>query len=223
MPCVNSPCRHYQPKSNEQRAKHCQEFIDTFRPDFPVLVDTYVDGWVDPFLHTFSAWPERFYIFQYYQEHPSLMEPGWRLRWWNMPHPVEGHRIDDIRGWLEENATRTDGVPPPLTRTTSQVLQEKALTEKVRKIFADLAGEGGLSIGRDNMYVAFERLGYGTETAKAVFEEVDVDHSGHISLEEFEAFYRSIHPRLQLELMKQEDMHHVAGPREVRRFAVTAK
>lgn len=178
-------------------------------------MDIYVDGWVDPFLHTFSAWPERFYVFQYHQ---SEDWSGWQLRWWNMPHPIEGHRIDDIRDWLELSVPRPVGVPPPLVRTTSQALQEQTQMAKVKEAFDFYDEEKNGVIGRDQMYGLLHRIGFRRDAVKAAFLEVDLDHSGAVDLEEFEAFFRSIQGKLSEQLMKQEKLHHVGGPVERRRF-----
>jgi len=223
MPCVNTPCKHLQPKSMEQRTEHAKEFIGAFRPPFPVLMDSFVDSWQDPFLRTFSAWPERFYVFQY--KKPVVgkdLVGAWFLRWWNMPSHVEGHRIDDIREWLSANVSRPVDVPPPLLRTTSEALQEKSRLDKVKEVFSAFDSEKRGVISREKMEDIFESLGYLPETSSGVFREVDIDRSGEINLEEFEAFFRTVHPRLQQELMKQGQLPHVADPVTPKKFVASA-
>lgn len=236
MPCVNSPCRHRQPKSIKQRAEHAKEFIADFRPPFPVFMDSFVDGWTDPFMATFSAWPERFYVFQYsvQSDETDLATRagkgnekgkdfnGWCLRWWNTPCPEEGHRIDDIREWLNANVSRPVGGAPTLKRTTSEVLREERRLAKVKEVFKAFDVDNTGAISKERMEALFEGLGYLPETLSAVFKEVDLDRSGQISLEEFEAFFRGIHPSLQKELGKQGRLDHVAGPAQPRKLVSVA-
>eukprot|EP00440_Ansanella_granifera_P009663 gb/GFBE01010469.1/.p1 GENE.gb/GFBE01010469.1/~~gb/GFBE01010469.1/.p1 ORF type:complete len:272 (+),score=45.38 gb/GFBE01010469.1/:1-816(+) len=234
MPCVNSPCRHYQPTTIEARAEHAREFIKNFRPPFPVFMDSYVDSWDDPFMSTFSAWPERFYVFQYFSDpdpgsdpgpdagqepdktpgdaQPSFRVPrtGWYIRWWNMPSPIDGHRIDDIRDWLSAEVKKPSVAPPKLLRTRSEQLQEEQRMARVQEVFKQFDGENRGLIPKEKMEPIFESLGYLPRTTSAAFQEIDIDKSGEINLVEFEAFFRSIHPRLQQELLKQNQLSHVA-------------
>lgn len=204
MPCLNSPCRHTQPTCNEERAAHAREFLEDLHPPFDVLVDPYVDGWTDSFLSTFGAWPERFYVFQ------ENTRSGWHLRWWNTPTPLDGHRIDDVREWLETNVNPLSQ-PPLLRRTTSEQLREETRLAKVRDVFLAQDADGKGFISRDQVRQLIESLGYMKDPLDRVFAEMDVDRSGTINLQEFEAFYSSIHPRLQEELRAQAQLQHV-GP-----------
>lgn len=210
MPCVNRPCRHLQPKSLEERVEHAREFLESCRPPFPLVVDTFIDGWRDPFMHTFSAWPERFYVFQYHYADDTCGR--WCIRWWNTPSHIEGHRIDDIRDWLDANVSRPLGIPPPLVRTTSQVLQERRRLEKLQPVFEAFDVEKRGYISKEKMEAVFESLGYLPETSSVAFQQIDIDRSGDIDLKEFEVFFRTIHPKLQQELWRQSQLPHVAEP-----------
>lgn len=217
MPCVNSPCRHVQPTTLEKRVEHAREFLETFRPPFDVLVDTYVDAWQDPFLKFFSAWPERFYVFQ-----PIDDASGWRLGWVNQPSELFGHRVDDIREWLEKNVERHVGAPPLLRRTTSVVLAEEARLAKVRQVFEVYEEKGKGYISRENMRNVLKSVGYMPELFRVVFAELDVDKSGTIDLRELEAFFSSVHPRLQQELLEQAQLRQAGGPVEPQPIAQVA-
>lgn len=209
MPCVNSPCRHVQPKDINQRAKHAQEFIKQFQPPFEVLLDTYKDSWNDPFLLTFMAWPERFYVFQ--KEGPST----WAVRWANTPHPLEGHRIDDVGDFLRGNFVAGVTIPPPpLIRTTSQTLREDAQLARIKEVFASYDKEGIGTIDRNNTRELLKSIGYRPELFSVLFKELDIDRSGVLNLKEFEALFNSIHPRLQEELKNSALLLHEGGPVE---------
>lgn len=214
MPCLNSACRHVQPKSIEHRADHAKEFTNTFRPPFPVLMDSFIDSWQDPFLKTFNAWPERFYVFQRFRDPLASSEqpPCWVIRWWNMPSNLEGHKVDDIRDWLDANISRPLEVPPPLVRSTSEALQHEQRLGKVKEAFEALDTENRGVISKEHMAGLFQSLGYLPDTCGALFEEVDIDKSGDINLIELELFFRSVHPLLQKEILKHGLLLDVGGP-----------
>lgn len=210
MPCVNSPCRHVQPKSIEQRAEHAREFIRDFHPPFKVLLDTYTDGWNDPFLKAYGAWPERFYVFQYCKQDDGA---GWKMRWWNAPDPLEGHRIDDIGEWLRTTVERSDTPQPVLQRrTTSEALRAEAQLAKVREVFEAYDKEGRGVVDRGQTRTLLRSIGYIPEVFSRLFKELDIDKSGSLNLSEFEALFASIHPRLQEELQATAQLLHVGGP-----------
>jgi len=213
MPCVNSPCRHVQPKDIGQRLKHAQEFVKQFHPPFDVLLDTYNDGWNDPFLKTFSAWPERFYIFQ---RKVAANGGNWSVSWANTPDPLEGHRVDDIGEQLRRIVS-SKGEPPaplPLVRTTSQELHAEAQLARIKEVFASYDEEGNGILNRTQTRAVLKSVGYIPEMFSHVFREIDLDASGAIDLKEFEAFFNSIHPRLQDELESSAQLLHVGGPIE---------
>lgn len=214
MPCVNSPCRHKQPASIEERLAHAKEFIETVHPPFEVLVDSYVDGWNDPFLKGYDAWPERFYVFQHVPEVNG--QPFWNLRWWNTPTALEGHKVDDIRKWLDSNIERPDTGPKPLRRMTSEELRADSNAQQIRKVFGMHDKQGTGMIEKNNMINLLSDLGYLPATCDKAFLEVDFDKSGTISLEEFEAFFAAMHASIQKQLLAQAELSHVGGPVESR-------
>jgi len=216
MPCVNSPCRHTQPKDIQQRAKHAQEFIKQFHPPFEVLLDTYVDGWNDPFLKRYAAWPERFYVFQqkHFERGPTV---AWHVRWANRPDTLEGHRVDDIGLFLRRSVQPGAPLaPPPLVRTTSQALHAEAQHARVKEVFASYDKEGNGTIDRNQTRALLKSIGYIPEIFSRLFLELDIDGSGSLDLKEFEALFNSIHPRLQEELQSTAQLHDVGGPVEPR-------
>lgn len=165
MPFLTSPCRHEQPKSDEHRRLHAKEFTDTFQPPFDMLVDPVVDGWNDPFLDSYSAWPERFYIFQ-----PNLaVPPIWEIRWWDTPSTTQGHRIDDIRGWLEANVETE-----PHQRVLYDQLEEEAWLQKAGEAFScEAEMQDGVQVLLPlRVPELFESLGYLPHVVATAMEKV---------------------------------------------------
>lgn len=219
MPCVNSPCRHTQPKSIEQRAEHAKEFLRLMQPPFDLFLDTYIDGWLDPFLKMYTAWPERFYVFQPWLHctPDGTSSTEWRLRWWNQPSHLQGHNLDDLREWLYEHVERpVPAAPPPLERTTSETLREETRTAKLREVFKAHDPEGKNFISSDALQSLLESVGYMPTTLEAILKEVDLDRTKTISLTEFEALFASIHPRIQEELRELAQLQRVGGPLQPR-------
>jgi len=135
MPFGNEQCRHPQPKTLEERMRHADEFrrslvaagADT---DFPVFVDSLEDG----FLNIFAPWPERFYVFakEAIAPQPGNAEDGsnghcYRVSYLSQPDPKDGHRIVDLRNFLQRSPVLRDHMDDErLTSYPSSMTQEEA-------------------------------------------------------------------------------------------------
>lgn len=119
MPFGNEQCRHSQPKTLEERMRHADEFRRSLvaagagaESSFPIFVDSLDDG----FLNTFAPWPERFYVFAKETTAPHPGKEGgsssycYRLSYISQPDAEDGHRIVDLRKFLQWSPVLRDHI-----------------------------------------------------------------------------------------------------------------
>eukprot|EP01104_Vermistella_antarctica_P013197 TRINITY_DN3962_c1_g1_i1.p2 TRINITY_DN3962_c1_g1~~TRINITY_DN3962_c1_g1_i1.p2 ORF type:complete len:132 (-),score=25.36 TRINITY_DN3962_c1_g1_i1:203-598(-) len=122
------PCKYNQPRDLQQRLAHASDYVRECRDSGsdrdgeqqskstrPLLVD----GIEDPFLRTYAAWPERFFIIR--NGHMELI---------GTPDENKGHLITEIRQCLIDHGDRRQVTAAAMAATAVAIDERNATNQR---------------------------------------------------------------------------------------------